>query len=157
MGDDGDRTGWERFLEAASRIFATHGDIKFVHYAHYEKTMIASYVQRYGDPAGVSGRVLGNLLDLYGVVRDTIVLPDSSYSLKLIEHHAGFKRSQESFGGQWSIAKYIEAVETRDAGRYEDLLGEVLLYNREDLEAMWAVFAWLARSHGPGIDSARRR
>jgi len=39
-------------------------------------------------------------------------------------------------------------VKPRGAARYEELLHEVLIYNSADLEAMWAVFVWLARSFG---------
>ncbi len=143
--DDGDWRCWEGFLDEARDIFEEHGDIPFVHYASYEKRMINRYVERYGDPAGVAGRVLDNLLDLYTLVPKTVILPDPSYSLKLVEKRAGYQRSQAEYGGEWSIAKYIAAVETGDATAYEEAIGEVLIYNREDLEATWAVFQWMAR------------
>ena len=84
-------------------------------------------------------------MDLYTLVPKTVILPDPSYSLKLVEKRAGYQRSQAEYGGEWSIAKYIAAVETGDATAYEEAIGEVLIYNREDLEATWAVFQWMAR------------
>jgi len=41
------------------------------------------------------------------------------------------------------MAKYIEAVETEDLGQREAVMNEILDYNREDLEATWAVLKWL--------------
>ena len=72
-----------------------------------------------------------------------MLLPLSSYSLKEVEKYVGFKRSQTEYGGSWSIAKYIEATETRDEDSRKKLVGEILIYNQEDLAATWAVFEWL--------------
>ena len=85
FGTDGDRDGWNEFLETANAIFANYGDIPFVHWHHYEKTHIKQYILRYGDPAGIAARVLLNLLDLLPVTENTIVLPLPSYSLKVVE------------------------------------------------------------------------
>jgi predicted RecB family nuclease len=41
------------------------------------------------------------------------------------------------------MAKYIEATESEDEARREALMDEILAYNREDLEATWAVLEWL--------------
>ena len=148
LGPDGDATGWLRFLEEAASIFREHGDIPFVHWAVFEKTMINKYVTRYGDREGVAQRVLDNLVDLLPITQDTVVLPDPSYSLKVVELRAGFRRSMEEYGGSWSIAQYIRAVETGDEAVYNETMGDILLYNREDLEATWAVFTWLAANFG---------
>ena len=84
-----------------------------------------------------------NLLDLLTVARDSVVLPVPSFSLKVIEKYVGFKRTQTRYGGDWSMALFIEAVETSDEAKRNELMGEILKYNREDLEATWAVFKWL--------------
>ncbi len=41
------------------------------------------------------------------------------------------------------MAKFIEAAETRAADKRQQLMDEIVAYNKEDLEAMWAVFQWL--------------
>ena len=41
------------------------------------------------------------------------------------------------------MATFIEATETNDEGKRSELVGQILNYNREDLEATWAVFQWL--------------
>jgi predicted RecB family nuclease len=143
FGPDGDRDGWFEFLMKAKQIFLDYGDIKFVHWSDYEKTKMKQYMERYGDSEGVGVRVQANLLDLHDIAEESIVLPLPSYSLKVIEKYVGFKRTQEEFGGQWSMAQYIEAVETTDEAKRNALMGEILKYNKEDLEATWAVFQWL--------------
>jgi len=49
----------------------------------------------------------------------------------------------DEYGGDWAMAKYIEATETEDAGQRAQVLDQILAYNREDLEATWAVLKWL--------------
>ena len=80
-------------------------------------------------------------------------MPLPSYSLKVIEKYIGYQRTQTEFGGEWSIAKFIEATETEDVAKRDELMGEILQYNNEDLEATWAVFEWL-RAKSPATKAA---
>ncbi len=61
---------------------------------------------------------------------------------------AGFERQITDAGGDWSMARYIEATETSDQRLRASIMDEILDYNREDLEATWAVLDWLARLEG---------
>jgi predicted RecB family nuclease len=143
FGANGDRAGWEEFLVKAGGIFDVYGDIRFVHWASYEKTLIGEYKNRYGDDTGVADRVLASLLDLLAITEQSIVLPLPSYSLKVIEKYVKFRRTLPEANGAWSMAKYIEATETQDEATREQLMDAIRTYNREDLEATWAVLLWL--------------
>lgn len=143
FGPGGDRQGWETFLDHAAAIFEAHGEIPFVHWADYEKRQLVDYVKRYGDRDGVAARVQRNLLDLLQVTRAAVALPLPSYSLKVVEAHLGFQRSQSEYGGEWSMARFIEATETGDTAQRDTIMEEILRYNREDLQATWAVLGWL--------------
>ncbi|MFN8111873.1 MAG: TM0106 family RecB-like putative nuclease [Solirubrobacterales bacterium] len=143
FGPQGDRDGWFAFLDECRAILDEYGDIPFVHWATYEQVKLDMYIVRYGDPDGIAARVKGNLLDLLPITRGSVAVPVSSYSLKDVETVAGYERQLEEFGGSWSMAKYIEATECEDEGERDALLGEILDYNREDLEATWAVLQWL--------------
>ena len=145
FGMDGDLAGWERFLNLAGNIFEVRGDIPFVHFAAYEKTHVKMYVERYGDRGGVAARVLENLFDLLPVLNASFALPLPSLSLKVVEGYVGFKRMQEEYGGDWSMAKYIEATEFGEGAERDRVMAEVLKYNKEDLAATWAVFEWIRR------------
>jgi predicted RecB family nuclease len=147
FGADGDREGWEAFLNAAKKVFEDYGDIRFVHWHHYERVHIEQYVDRYGDPDGIASRVLANLLDLLPITKSAIALPLPSYSLKVVEEYVGFKRTQDEYGGSWAMAQFILATETEDEAERNQRMGEILKYNEEDLAATWAVFEWL-RSKG---------
>lgn len=144
FGDSGDRDGWLTFLKNACGIFEQHGDIPFVHWHHYERTRLDMYVQRHGDHDGIAARVRRNLLDLLPITQKAVALPLPSYSLKVVERYIGFARSQEECGGDWAIARYIQACETQDDSLRRQIMGQILKYNEEDLAATWAVLQWLS-------------
>ncbi len=143
FGEEGDREGWESFLNNADVIFKKYGDVPFVHWHHYERVKIDLYRDRYGDPSGVAEKVKDNLLDLLPVTQGSVALPLPSYSLKVVEKYVGYKRTLKEVAGDWAMAKYIEATETEDQRQREELMDKILAYNREDLEATWAVLNWL--------------
>ncbi len=143
FGPEGDRAGWERFLANAREILRERGDVPFVHWHDYEKNKLREYVARYGDPDGTAARVLAACFDLLPVVRDSLALPVPSYSLKAVEGLAGFERTMKEFGGDWSIGRYIRAVENEDEAERRAIMDEILRYNEEDLKATWAVFQWV--------------
>jgi predicted RecB family nuclease len=144
---DGDEIGWSHFLGEAASIFRDFGDVPFIHWASYEKTMVNAYIKRYGDPQGIAQRVLDNLEDLYRITQKTVMLPASSYSLKTVEGIAGFQRTMDEYGGNWSIVQYVKAVESQDTEAYKEAMRQILRYNQEDLGATWAVFDWLALNY----------
>jgi predicted RecB family nuclease len=41
------------------------------------------------------------------------------------------------------VQAFIEATETSDEAKRKELMDKILAYNKEDLEATWAVFQWL--------------
>src|SRR5690606_20895457 len=129
FGENGDRAGWEDFLRQAGAVLHEHGDAPWVHWASYEKTKITAYIDRYGDRDGIAARVRANLLDLLPVTQHAVALPLPSYSLKVVEEYVGFRRSQSEYGGDWAMAKYIEAVETEDEETRRSIMGDILRYN----------------------------
>jgi predicted RecB family nuclease len=143
FGKKGDKEGWENFLKNSEIIFKKYGDIPFVHWHSYEKVKIDLYIERYGDSNEIAKRVKSNLLDLFPKTKESIVLPLPSYSLKVVEKYVGYKRTLKEVAGDWAIAKYIEATEMEDKDERNKVMNEILLYNREDLEATWAVLKWL--------------
>ena len=141
--EGGDRRGWMRFLEAMDRIFQVHSDIPLVVYSPYESTHVRLYINRYGDWNGVGERVMRNLWDMLPAIKNAVALPLCSYSLKQVELHVGFERTQEEFGGSWSIAQYFRAMQSYDPAVRQAIMGEILTYNAEDLQATIQVFDWL--------------
>ncbi|GAB4116174.1 MAG: hypothetical protein Kow00103_11550 [Candidatus Caldatribacteriota bacterium] len=151
MEEEGDYLGWKIFLQNSKKIFQKYGNIPFIHWAPYERTKIKLYLDRYGDKEGIANRVISNLVDLCALAKEMIILAEPSYSLKVVEQIAGFKRTQEEYGGNWAIAKYIEAVETEEKGIRKSIIDKILKYNQEDLEATWKVFQWLKKQNNTAL------
>ena len=140
---DGDRQGWFDFLDNCRAVFSEHGDLPFLHWASYEKTKVNLYLERYGDNDGTGVQVLTNLTDLLAMTQRAFALPDPTYSLKVLEQRAGYNRTMEEYGGDWAIVQYLEARESPDEEHRKKIIDDIVKYNREDLEATWAVFQWL--------------
>ena len=140
---DDDLRGWEEFLAKAKWIFDNYGQIPFVHWWSYEKTNIGKYIKQYGDRNGTAVKILSNLVDLHRISKESIVLPISSFSLKVIEKYVGFKRKLAEYGGGWSIVKYYDASESESEELRNNIMDEIIEYNKEDLAATWAVLQWL--------------
>jgi predicted RecB family nuclease len=147
-GVDGDKDGWIAFLVYCGELLRDYGDLPLIHWSAYEKTQLRKYVDKYGDVDGVAARIERNLYDLYPIAQRSVVLPLPSYGLKLVERYAGFTRKLNETGGKWSMATYIEAVETDDAQKAATLLEQIRQYNEEDLDALRAVFQWLGTLDG---------
>jgi predicted RecB family nuclease len=173
FGPEGDRRAWEDFLRIASSLLDATPNLRFVHYGTYEKTKIELYLKRYGDvpvlsslspvnggegqaegvprplpgegSEGIASHVLSRLFDLHRAVTRSVALPVSSYGLKEVEKLAGFTRKLSDAGGAWAMCRYIEATETSDPAARDALIGRILAYNEEDLDATWSVMEWLGR------------
>lgn len=143
QGQEGDKQGWQDFLRAAQDIFRIYGEIPFVHYAIHEKTWVGKYIERYGDSGDIGARVLENLWDMQKALTKSLVLPIYSYGLKHVETLTGFERTQEEYGGLWSLVTYDKYLHAASPGEAERILQTILTYNSEDLLASLATYEWL--------------
>ncbi|KJS68185.1 MAG: hypothetical protein JL50_04510 [Peptococcaceae bacterium BICA1-7] len=146
-GVEGDRQGWFDFLGHASYLFNTLGEVPFIHYSNHERTWIGKYIERHGDLAGVGQKILDNLWDMYACISNSFFLPVHSYGLKNIEKCIGFKRSQEEYGGLWSIVCYDAYINAKTNEEAQGVLTKILTYNSEDLLATWEIYTWLEKKH----------
>lgn len=138
---------WQQFLEKVEWIFDIYGSVPFVHWANYEQTMLKTYMERYGDPAGVAERLQGHLFDLLAAYKKSVCLPLPSQSLKQVEKYVGFER-RLAFNGEAAIVHYLQAEKKQDLEQAEEAMAQILAYNEEDLEATWAAYHWLQQELG---------
>jgi predicted RecB family nuclease len=152
-----DRRAWFEFLRLVRKLYDAYGtSLLLVHWAPYEVGKVRSYLERYGDEdTGTASRILDSLFDLLPCTKRTWALPLHSYSLKVVERHAGYRRKLPEANGAWAIAKYIEAVETEDEEQRQAHMGEILEYNEEDLDATWRILTWLLEKEGLEVPGGR--
>ena len=153
FGPRGDREGWEAFLAEAAAIFAEHGDIPFVHWASYERAKINLYLDRYGDRDGIAARVKRQpprpAPDHLRVRRPPPLQLQPQGRRGRSPATSASSRSTAATG-RWRATSRRPRPRTRRCGRRS--WTQILAYNREDLEATWAVMQWLI-SGGVGATS----
>lgn len=126
---------WDQFQTLCAAIASE--DFTVFHYSAYEKIKIGSLERKYGvSEKGALELFRSRMVDLYPVVKRSVVLPTRGYSLKRIAPFAGIKYSAENAGGAQSIVWFQEYQ--RNPGR-SDVLETLLTYNKEDCLAMKSI------------------
>jgi predicted RecB family nuclease len=144
LAPGGDAAGWRRFLARAGEIRARFPGAVWVHYSPYERTAFAMCRRRYGDPEGVTDHIERSAFDLHAeAITRWVKLPLRSLSIKHVAPFVGFHWSDPESGSAWSLVQYRRARATADPGARRAILDRIAAYNRDDLEAMRAVWRWI--------------
>ncbi len=100
------------------------------HYAAYERTALTRLMGEHGTREDEIDELLRDevLVDLYRVDKQALRASVDSYSIKAIEKLYGFERTADVAGGDESIVRFEEWLETGD----DSMLEEVERYNEED-------------------------
>ncbi|MBV8601394.1 MAG: TM0106 family RecB-like putative nuclease [Candidatus Eremiobacteraeota bacterium] len=119
------------------------------HYAPYEKTALQRLAQRHGTREDEVDELLrdGVLVDLYRVVRQSVVVGQPSYSIKMLEAYYGQARDSSVKAGDESILRFEEWLVARhDSKRRDDaILEDLERYNRADCVSTRGLRDWLLR------------
>ena len=87
----------------------------------------------------------GVFVDLYLVVKSSLVLSQESYSIKKLENYYEFERKssvKEAMGSMDTYESYLEKLESDPTGA-ETLKRQVLDYNQDDCVSTLALTRWL--------------
>ena len=120
----------EIFVKKLSEFLNNHSDYTFYHYGHYEQTVLES---KWTSLPKV------NLVNLEKVVKDAVIMPVPSYSLKNIARYLGFKWKNKEANAMQSMCWYAEYLETKDR-KFLDLS---IQYNEDDCLALLFLKDWL--------------
>ena len=118
-----------------------HANAYIYHYNHYETTALKRLACRYA----VCEEQLDNLLrqnkfvDLYLVVRESIRISETGYSIKNLETFYMEKRSDAVSTAMDSIVSYNEWRQTHE----DKLLQDIANYNEVDCESTYLLRNWL--------------
>ena len=145
-----DRDGWVEFLSLIARLKEQYADLVLAHFSSYEVSNIRRYAKRYemeNDPTVVW--LLGEdspLFDLQKPVKESLVLPISSYGLKQICKHEGlvnFQWQDDESGSQWSVVQFVKYQAELLKDRREQMKKDILTYNYDDVMATRQLEIWL--------------
>ena len=120
----------EQLLADFTKFLNEHSDYTFYHYGHYEQSI---FNDKWKDLPKV------NLVNIEKIIKDSLVLPVTSYSLKHIAKVLGFKWRNKDANAMQSMCWYSNYLETKDR-KYLDLSIE---YNHDDCLALQFLKEWL--------------
>jgi len=146
---DGERRAFEQFVDWLVERRRRHQGMHVYHYAHYERTALTRLMGQHGTRESEIDDLLRAdvLVDLYRVTKQALRASVESYSIKAIEKLYGFERTADVAGGDESIVRFEEWVETGN----ETILEEVERYNEEDCRSTHALHEWLLGIRPPGL------
>jgi predicted RecB family nuclease len=136
----------ERFaLEAAIDCIVARRrarpDLHVYHYAGYEPTALTRLARLHGTRETVLDALVreGVFVDLYQVVKQSLLLSTGSYGLKAVERLYQPERRGVVLDAGSSIVAYAEYLADPDPQRLVDIAA----YNRSDCESLLLLQAWL--------------
>lgn len=153
-----EKRAFERFVDFIVERRKQYPRLHVYHYASYEKTALLKLALRHVTREREVDTLVREdvLVDLYRVVRQSIVVGQPSYSIKKIEDFYG-KRGDASgvTGGGESILRFDEWLTTRaDPGLRDDaILADLEQYNAYDCYSTQGLRDWLLRLRGEAQDA----
>jgi uncharacterized protein len=120
---------------------------KIYHYANYEQNALKKLAIRHGIYAAEVQRFLerGVFVDLYKLVKSSLVISQESYSIKKLENYYQFNRAsdvKEAMGSMDYYDQYLSALKN-DLDLAETLKRQVIAYNQDDCASTLALYKWL--------------
>ena len=148
-----ERDIFETFVDFAVRHLATHPDAHIYHYANYEVAALKRLAERHQSREREVQRLLteNKLIDLYTLVKQSLVIGQESYSLKKLEIYYTFSRSSQVTEALGSMDYYENYRNLQVAGsaaaaaEAESIKRQVLDYNRDDCVSTLALYRWLGQ------------
>lgn len=120
----------EQFTSDLAAYLESHMDFSFYHYGHYEQSL---FEEKWKDLPRV------NLINVEKIIKHSVIMPISSYSLKNISKALGFKWRNKEANAMQSMCWYSSYLDTKDR-KYLDLSVE---YNHDDCLALSHLNKWL--------------
>mgnify|MGYP002654516639 CR=1 FL=1 len=140
------------FMSFLTKRLAEDKTAHVYHYASYEVTALNRLAARHGVlEQQVSELVAsGRMVDLYKVVKGSIMVSQPSYSIKKLEAFYDFKRKSQVVDAGSSIDEYDyyrQQVELGEDGA-EETLKKITDYNEDDCVSTMALYNWLSSLPG---------
>jgi predicted RecB family nuclease len=130
---------WYEFLEWLKTL---PQDYVVYHYASYEKGRLTMLEKKYGGSNELN-IFKGRLVDLFTVVKDSLIFPSYFYSIKNLakSRFVNYKWRHQKAGGAQSIFWYEKWLESGD----RQVLQDIIDYNEDDVIATEYLHSWLEK------------
>ena len=144
---ESEKTSFENFMAEVLQRQTEFPGCKIYHYANYEQAALKRLAERFGSYRKELENLLasGVFVDLYKVVKASLVIGQESYSIKKLENYYSFARSsdvKEAMGSMEYYDQYLELL-VDDYQAAEKLKRQVIAYNQDDCASTLALYSWL--------------
>lgn len=141
-----ERRGFEAFIDYIVERRAAHPDLHIYHYGSYEQTAMKKLMERHRTREEEVHSLLreGCFVDLYRVVKQSIMIGQPRYGIKYLEPLYETRTRTGVKKGDDSIVAFERWLASRAAGAPEDdILADIEQYNRFDCESTLHLLQWL--------------
>ena len=138
---DAEKRAFEEFVDFIIDRRRRYPEMHVYHYANYEKAALRRLAQQHSTREANIDDLLRRevFVDLFAVVRHTLVISEESYSLKSLERFYDLARETIVKKGNESIVMFEEWL----VGRDQNVLDDIERYNRDDCRSTYLLREWL--------------
>jgi uncharacterized protein len=138
---------FEKFVSMLKERLINYPDARIFHYANYEQAALRRMAERFDCHGEFIEKLISEnvFVDLYKVVKASIMTSEPKYSIKNLENFYTFKRSsdvKEAMGSMEYYDQYLVALDA-DVTAAETLKRQVISYNQDDCVSTLALTRWL--------------
>ena len=147
-----EKKAFREFIKFVTDKLAKDKSAHVYHYASYEVTALNRLAARHGVLEKEVSELVssGRMVDLYKVVKGSIMVSQPSYSIKKLEAFYEFERKSKVLDAGSSIDEYDfyrQQVELGEEGA-EETLQQITDYNEDDCVSTMALYNWLSSMPG---------
>lgn len=142
-----EKQSFDKFMHDLLNRVQAFPDMKIYHYASYEQVALKRLAERHGIYQTAVSELIegGYFVDLYKVVKSSIMVSQEGYSIKQLENYYSFQRVsdvKEAKGSMDAYDQYITAL-TENPASAEEIKRQVIAYNQDDCASTLALYRWL--------------
>jgi predicted RecB family nuclease len=143
-----ERRAFEQFMDDLAERRRRHPGLHVYHYASYERTALSRLSNRHGVREEEVADLLRDevLVDLYRVVRRSVVVGAPSYSIKQLEPLYGLRRTGDVQTATESLEMYQDWLDSNP--RDDTIRDRIVAYNEVDCRSTLALRDWLLALRG---------
>ncbi len=147
-----EKKAFQEFIKFVTEKLAKDKSAHVYHYASYEVTALNRLAARHGVLEKEVSELVssGRMVDLYKVVKGSIMVSQPSYSIKKLEAFYEFERKSKVLDAGSSIDEYDfyrQQIELGEEGA-EETLKQITDYNEDDCVSTMALYNWLSSMPG---------
>ena len=136
-----EKKSFEELIDFFYKHIQKFNNSSIYHYGSYEITALKRLSSKYNTKNQELDHLLRNnkFVDLYKVIKDSLLLSTNDYKLKTIEKFYNFTHDSDVASGEDSLVAFENYLETNS----KEILDEIILYNKLDCESTEKLRDWI--------------